>query len=168
LVYGHPERRLGKMPEILIALHRLLDKQSLVWRATLSELARWWRWRASRRYMVLPRGGNRFEVQFDEWDQEYPLALEIHRGPFVCSMPLLSSRTIVTADDLAYERRDPPRQPVVRPPAIDARHPSLKDAVRQALDWETVTPLNELSSSSLSDRVKKGLRWWKLQRTGTG
>ena len=82
LVYGHPERRLGRMPEILIALHRLLERQSLVWRATLTELARWWRWRASRKYLVLPRDGNRFEIQFDEWDPEYPLAMEIHRGDF--------------------------------------------------------------------------------------
>jgi hypothetical protein len=57
---------------------------------------------------------------------------------------------------------------VVVPPAIDQRSPSFKDAVRQAIDWETVTPIHELSSSSLPDRLKKGLRWWKLQRTGTG
>jgi hypothetical protein len=168
LIYGHPERRLGRMPEILIALHRLLDKQSLVWRATLSEWARWWSWRASRRYMILPREGSRFEVQFDEWAPEYPLALEIHRGPFVCSLPLVGPKTVVRVDELAYERRAAASEVVVQPPSIDGRHGGFKNAVRQALDWETVTPLHELSASSLSERVKKGLRWWKLQRTGTG
>ncbi len=168
LVYGHPERRLGRMPEILIALHRSLERQSLVWRATLTELARWWHWRAGRKYLVLPRDGNRFEIQFEEWAPDYPLALEIHRGSFCCSLPLSGPRTVIRVDELVYERREPARELAVVAPVVDDRHPSLKDAVRQVLDWETVTPLHELSSASLSDRLKKGLRWWKLQRTGTG
>jgi hypothetical protein len=167
-VYGHPERRLGRMPEILITLHRLLDRQSLVWRATLTEFARWWRWRASLKYIVLPRDGHRFEVQFDEWDPRYPLALEIRRGSFVSAIPLHGPRTVLSADDLVFERRERPASPLVVPPAIDTRGPSLKEAVRQALDWETVTPIHELSSSTLPGRLKKGLRWWKSQRTGTG
>jgi hypothetical protein len=168
LVYGHPERRLGKMPEILIALRRLLERKSLVWRATLTELARWWRWRCSRKYLVLHREGNRFEVQFDEWDAVYPLAVEIQRGSFSCSLPLAGSRTLIEVDELVYERREVPRAPLLAAPMIDVRHPGLKDAVREALDWETVTPLQELSTRSLAGHVKKGLRWWKLQQTGTG
>ena len=122
LVYGHPERRLGRMPEILIALHRLLERQSLVWRATLTELAQWWRWRAGRKYLVLPRDGNRFEIQFDEWDPDYPLAMEIHRGNFCCSLPLSGPRTVIRVDELVYERREPARQPIVAPPTVDDRH----------------------------------------------
>jgi hypothetical protein len=167
LIYGHPERRLGRMPEILIALHRLLERQSLVWRATLTELAGWWRWRTNRKYMVFPRGGNRFEVQFDEWDTKYPLALQIDRGSFTCSLPVSGSRTMFRMDDLVYERR-PTAEGSLMPPSHDARPATLKETVRRALDWETVTPIHELSSDSLPDRVKKGLRWWKLQRTGTG
>ncbi len=168
LVYGHPEGRLGKMPEVLIALHRLLQRHSLVWRATMTEVSRWWRWRSGLKYMVLPRGANRFEIQFDEWDAEYPLAIEIQRGCFSCSLPVTGSRTVIDVDQLVYERRDPPKEPVAVPPMIDHRHPGLKAAVRQALDWETVTPLHEISAASLTGRLKKGLRWWKLQQTGTG
>ncbi len=45
-----------------------------------------------------------------------------------------------------------------RPPCstLVRRTPSLKTAVRGALDWETVTPLADLPSSTLTDRVKKG------------
>jgi peptidoglycan/xylan/chitin deacetylase (PgdA/CDA1 family) len=168
LVYGHPERRLGRMPEILIALHRVLEKQSLVWRTTLTDLARWWRWRSGRRYMVLPRVGNQFEIQFDEWDPEYPLAMEICRPGFSSLLPLSGPRTVVALDELVYERCEPPRDGVIAPPTLDHRHESLKAAVARALDWETVTPLHELSAASLPERLKKGLRWWKLQRTGTG
>ncbi len=39
IVYGHPERRLGRMPEVLAMLSRAIDKKPLVWRTTLSELA---------------------------------------------------------------------------------------------------------------------------------
>jgi hypothetical protein len=166
LVYGHPERRLGRMPEVLIGLHRVLDRQSLLWRATMTELARWWRWRSERRFVVLPREGRRLEVQFEEWDPQYPLALEVQRGEFSASLPLSGPRTILSPDELAYERRA--STPALAAPRPDRRPVSLKDAVRQALDWETVTPLDELPSVSLSGRLKKGLRWWKLQRTGTG
>ena len=81
-VYGHPERRLGRMPEVFTALERVLDPHPFVWRTTLTEMARWWRWRADRKWQVIPRGGGRIEVQFDEWNSDYPLALEIQRGDF--------------------------------------------------------------------------------------
>jgi hypothetical protein len=168
LLYGHPERRLGRMPEILIALHRTLERQSLVWRTTLTELARWWHWRSSRKYLVLPREGNRVEIQFEEWDPEYPLAMVIHRGDFCCWLPLSGPRTVIRVDELVYERRGLEPDQAVAIPTIDDRNPSLKDAVRQALDWETVTPLHELSGVSLSVRLKKGLRRWTQLRTGTG
>ncbi|MGC8638615.1 MAG: hypothetical protein ACP5XB_01910 [Isosphaeraceae bacterium] len=168
LVYGHPERRLGRMPEILIALHRWLEQQPLVWRTTLTELAQWWRWRGSRKYMVWPRQGNRLEIQFEEWDSEYPLAMEVYRPGFSSLLPLSGPRTVVALEELVYERREPPRDGVIVPPALDQRHQSLRDTVARALDWETVTPLHELSAASLPERLKKGLRWWKQQRTGTG
>ena len=40
---------------------------------------------------------------------------------------------------------------------------NVKTAVRAALDWETVTPLEEIPRSSLSNRVKRGLRWLQAQ-----
>jgi hypothetical protein len=43
---------------------------------------------------------------------------------------------------------------------------SLKQAMRTALDWETVTPLNDIPRSSIANRLKRGLRWWKQTRTG--
>ena len=46
-------------------------------------------------------------------------------------------------------------------PILAQRPPSLKAVVRKALDWETVTPLDELPLNTLSARVKKGLRWWR-------
>jgi peptidoglycan/xylan/chitin deacetylase (PgdA/CDA1 family) len=166
IVYGHPERRLGRMPEILAMLSRAIDKKSLVWRTTLSELARWWRWRSDRRWLVISHDDHRLDIQFDEWDTEYGLALEIHRGRFRCSLPVTSSRMSLRLTDLVYERTEESRPSVVAP-SIDRGPLSLKQAVRTALDWETVTPLEEIPRSSLSNRVKRGLRLWKHDRAGT-
>jgi hypothetical protein len=163
-VYGHPERRLARFPEILAALAQAVSGDALLWRVTLTEFARWWRWRSERRWSLAPKAGGRLEVQFEDWDASYPLALEIRRGAHVSTVPIRSARTPLRLDVLAYERRDartdlPANLPAQRPP-------SLKAAVRSALDWETVTPFHDLPASSLADRVKKGLRWWRSRQVG--
>ncbi len=80
VIYGHPERRLGRMPEIMGAIASAVGSEPLVWRASFSELARWWRWRAERRWLVIPRESDRVEIQFDEWSNEYAFTLDIQRG----------------------------------------------------------------------------------------
>jgi len=165
VVYGHPERRLGRMPAILAMLGQAIENQPLVWRATFSELARWWRWRAERRWLVIPREDHRLEIHFDEWDTEYAFALEIHRGRFQCSIPVTGPRMSLGLGGLVYERRDQ-SEAGLDPPALERGGMSLKQAVRAALDWETVTPLEEISRSSISNRVKRGLRRWKLKHAG--
>lgn len=167
-VYGHPERRLGRYPEILAALADAIEGEPLLWRVTLTEFAAWWRYRASRRWSLLAKSEpeRRLEVQFDDWSPDFPLALEVIRGPHVSTIPLNNPLTPFRADELTYSRRDPridhfaPRI-VPRP-----HHLSLKSAVRQAIDWETVTPLDDLPAQSLADRVKKGLRWWRSRTQG--
>jgi hypothetical protein len=42
----------------------------------------------------------------------------------------------------------------------------FRSAVRSALDWETVTPLDELSGRSIAARVKRELRRWTERETG--
>ncbi len=165
VVYGHPERRLARMPEVLNMLARAIDREPLVWRATLSELARWWRWRSDRRWLVISHDDHHLEIQFDEWDTEYALSLEIHRGRFRCAVPVTSSRMSLRLCDVVYERTERSR-PSVAHPTIDRGSLSLKQAVRTALDWETVTPLDEIPRSTISNRVKRGLRRWKHKRAG--
>src|SRR5262245_16009182 len=155
------------MPEVLAILARTVGEKTLVWRTTFSELARWWRWRAERRWLVIPRENQCLEVQLDEWDNGFPLALEIQRGRFRCTLPVTGPRLSLRLAGLAYERIEEPGS-LPDPPEIDRRALSLKRAVQTALDWETVTPRAELPRSTLSNRVKRGLRWWKLQRMGIG
>jgi hypothetical protein len=165
VIYGHPERRLGRMPEIMKAIASAVDCGPLVWRASFSELARWWRWRSERRWLVIPREGDRVEIQFDEWNTEYAFTLDIQRGPFQCSVPVTGPRMSLGLSGLAYERRDPPERGL-EPPQIGAGPLSISRAVKSAIDWETVTPLDDIPRSSIPNRVKRGLRWWKLKRAG--
>jgi hypothetical protein len=134
----------------------------LLWRVTLTEFARWWRWRAERRWSLVPRGDLRFEVQLDEWSRSFPLGLEIVRGNHISRVPITGPRMSLRLDDLAYERRASPAE--IPSPTPARRPPDWKSAVRTALDWETVTPLAELPASSLTDCVKKGLRWWRHEQ----
>ncbi|MBX6315407.1 MAG: hypothetical protein IRY99_21225 [Isosphaeraceae bacterium] len=164
-VYGHPERRLGRHPEIVAALADAIAGEPLLWRVTLTEFARWWRWRLSRRWAVVPRAEGRFEVQFDEWEGTYPLALEIFRGEHIASIPLRGPRSTFRLGDLAYERR---RFRIDLPEPRPARRSrGLKAIVRTVLDWETVTPVEELPEQSLADRLKKGLRRWRAGAGGS-
>jgi hypothetical protein len=165
VIYGHPERRLGRMPEVMRALAQAIDGHPLVWRATFSDLARWWRWRGERRWMVLSREDHRLEIQFDDWDTQYPFAVEIYRGRFHCSIPVTGPRMSLGLAGLVYERSGPWAE-LLDPPAIDRETVSLKQAMRSALDWETVTPLNDIPRTSISNRLKRGLRWWKHNRAG--
>ncbi len=158
-VYGHPERRLAQFPEILGALDAATAGDGLLWRTTLTEFAEWWHWRDSQRWSLVARADGRYEVQFEDWRPEFPLGLEIVRGQHVSSVPLRGPRTALRLDDLAYERRDFRLHPAAPRRTRPSR--SLRAAVRQALDWETVTPLEELPATTLSARVKKGLRWWR-------
>ncbi len=160
VAYGHPERRLGRMPEVMAALARVVEESSLVWRATFTSIARWWRWRAERRWLVIPREAGRIEIQFSDWDDEYPMAVEIHRGAFSASIPVTGPRMILSLGNLVYERSNDGAE-LPEPPMIERPAPSLKNAVRAAIDWETVTPLGEIPATTLPNRVKRGLRWWK-------
>ena len=163
-VYGHPERRLGRHPEIVRELAGAVDRESLLWKTTLTEFARWWRWRGERRWSVVPRAEGRFEVQFEEWDPSYPLALEVIRGQHVAVIPLIGPRTAFARQGLAYERREPRAH--LPSPSIHRGPVGIKAAVRSALDWETVTPVDELSRSGIAARVKRELRRWKEREAG--
>lgn len=158
-LYGHPEQRLGRWPEILKNLASAIAGQDLLWRTTMTAFARWWVWRAQRRWSIVGKGPGLIEVQLDHWDSAYPLGLEIQRGEHIARIPITSPRQSIRLDHLAFERRGPRIDP---PAATPFRRPwGLRQTVREAIDWETVTPVAELPTESLRDLIKKGLRHWR-------
>lgn len=158
-LYGHPEGRLGRFPDVLTSLAAELRRHTLVWRVTLTEFARWWRWREGRRWSIVPRNEGRLEVQFDDWDATYPLGLEVQRGLHRALVPVDGPRLVLHAAELAYESR---KLRFDLPAPIRPRRPhSWKAAVRKVLDWETVTPLADLPVHSWRSLLKKSLRRWR-------
>lgn len=161
VVYGHPERRLGRMPGVMAEIARSVADRAFLWRATFTEISRWWRWRGERKWLVLPRADGRCEIQFEEWDSRYPLAVAIERGGFRCAAPIAGPRTVLGLNSLAYERVQTLSDAA---PVPIARAPSLKRVLRRALDWETATPIDELPKGTFGLEIKRGLRRWKQAR----
>jgi hypothetical protein len=158
-IYGHPERRLGRFPEVVTDLARMIADESLTWRIGLSEFVRWWRWRLARSWSLVPRGDGRFEVQLDEWDARYALGLEVVRGSRSALVPLPGPATAVDLHELAYERQSPAYSLPV--PIARRRELNVRSAIRRALDWETVTPIEDLPAVTLRSRLKRELRLWR-------
>lgn len=162
-LYGHPEGRLGRYPSILDRLAREVAARPGLWRVTLTEFARWWRWRGERSWCLVAREPGWFEIVCDQWDTTYPPAIEIARGGHSATIPLRSARTPIGRDQLVYERRQ--WRADLPSPRTEPAPFSLRNAVRRAIDWELVTPLEELPSQTWADRLKYRLRRWKRWRT---
>jgi hypothetical protein len=163
-VYGHPERRLARVPEVLARLAESIRDVDLLWRVTLTEFARWWRWRSGRRWSLVERSSGHYEALFEDGDSTFTPSLEILRGDFVARVPVRASRVPLDLAGVAYERRRP-RADLGR--AVPQRGPwGLRVALRRALDWETVTPLAELPADTPRAAMKKALRSWRESGPG--
>jgi hypothetical protein len=157
-VYGHPERRLARLPGVLDRLAGTIRDQELLWRVTLTRFADWWRWRLARQWTVTKGPGPRLDVRFADRDTTYTPALEIVRETHTATIPATTEHFVVDLDSLAFERR---RLRADLPRATAAPAPwSLRNAARRALDWETETPVAELPTRTARQRLKKRLRQW--------
>jgi hypothetical protein len=158
-VYGHPEKRLGRFPEVLETIARTALESSGVWRVTLGEFAQWWRWRGARRWS-LAREGDALRLTFDDPGDEYTAAIRVDRGGPTAWIPVRGAVTRFRLVDLAYEPVPPRLDPAHPMPAPISVRPRwlLRDCLGRLIDWETVTPLEELPSSTPAQRWKKRLR----------
>jgi hypothetical protein len=165
-VYGHPERRLGRFPIIVSALAEAVAGQSLTWRVGLGAFAEWWRWRLGRSWSLVPKGDFGYQLQLEDWDARFPLGVEILRGRHSALMPVTGPVTPIDVRELAYEHRAPA---YTLPPALrSTREYGVRSALRRALDWETVTPIDDLPIGSIRSRLKRDLRLWRERSRKAG
>ncbi len=156
-LYGHPTRRLGRHSELLDRAFTVADRFQAMWKTTLSEFAAWWRARADVR-LTVTRGGDRFVVLAKRKPLHYRVGIEYWRGDHLALMSMDGSRVAFSPGALAYEKRD--GRQTVRPARIDQSQ-GLRGRVQRLIDWERVTPVEEISSATWRNRVKRTLRRWR-------
>ena len=118
--------------------------------------SRWRVWRGDRRWSIVAKENDRLEAQFDVWDATYPMSLEILRGRHGASLSVNGPRMSFKLNGLAYVLRPGPAD--LPAPKTIRRRRGFRAAVRAAIDWETVTPIEELPADSLTARIKRRLR----------
>ncbi len=158
-LYGHTERRLGRFPQIVQDLAEAVAAEPGIWRTTLTEFARWWTVRASVRWSLARNEDETLAVYLENPRACPGLVVEIETNTSVASIPV-EGRTM-KIDANALQRR--PKQLRFDAPAGSASPPHLdvKALLRRGLDWETVTPTDELPTHTIVARWKKRLRRWR-------
>ncbi len=154
-LYGHPERRLVRFPLILKTISEELQQHSSVWRVTLTEFARFWKHRSQQRWSAWMLPDGRLRLQFETDPAGANLAVVVDWNDATTTIP-------VRGTDMVVER---PQQSVARKQVrFDAAseavapHFSLRQWIKNALDWEKVTPPDDLPTHTIAARWKKRLR----------
>ena len=157
-LYGHPTGRLGLHPQLLTEIFRTVDEFAAIWKTTMSEFANWWRVRSTV-CLSVSRHGDKFAVSAGELPREYRLGIEYFRGRHVALLPLEKNNIRFSPGSLAYENRESRRE--FRPVRVDRPH-GIKGHIRRLIDWERVTPVEEIAATSWQNIAKRTLRrWWR-------
>jgi len=156
MLYGHPAGRLGRHPDVLRRVLATADSLWALWKTTQSDWVAWWEARRRLRLTVTEEQG-RFVVAVEERPAGWSIAIEYWQAPHVALMPLEGAVTRFSPEALAYETRWTDR--LARPERVD-RPEGLKTRLRRAIDWERITPVEEISTSGWRNRVKRTLRKW--------
>ena len=159
-LYGHPDGRLGRYPHVLRRLLAVVAEWSDVWQTSLNEFHHWWRARSTAKFRVTSTDAGRYQVHASALPTAYPCGLQWVRDEGVASLPLTAEpQSLVPAQHCftPLQRDDLPRP-------IRCEFPrGWKDRLRRVLDWEYVTPVDEIDVSRWRGRVKRSLRRWKAR-----
>lgn len=152
--YGHPDGRVGRHPQLLRRVLGAIEQLPDVWRTTMTEFQHWWRLRGRVELEVHPNGDG-WLIAAERLPARHPCALEIIDGNRIATVPLDRTRVRIDRRSLKFVEREPNQVPTptrVRAPV------DLKAIVRRALDWERVTPIDEIDSGRWAGLMKKTLR----------
>ncbi|MHC4402757.1 MAG: hypothetical protein ACYTG0_24095 [Planctomycetota bacterium] len=153
-LYGHPTGRLGRYPQFVQRLLATVSRFSAIWKTTLTEFAHWWRLRAEVRLEATCRG-RQLVVTAGRLPPTHRIGIEYCRGMHVALLPLDGRRLEFSPQSVMYEKRD--GGPSVRPVRID-RAEGLRGRLRRLIDWERVTPIDEIGRSGWRNWAKRALR----------
>ncbi|MBI1323931.1 hypothetical protein GC170_12210 [bacterium] len=159
--FGHPDRRLGRKPEILRRLLSAASEFGRLWHVGLGAYADWFR--ARNRIALTVASDERYpgklSLQWHSSSRTVPepviwIEHEGRRWPVVCGGT--SGQASIRLDQ-RHSTPIPAALPVPECwPALPGN--GLRSVIRTALDWERETPVESLRGGPLARRVKGFLR----------
>lgn len=152
--YGHPAGRLGQFPEVLRGLFEFIESLERMWRVTLAEFARWWQVRSKIEIEAVRRAG-RVEVTAASCPPGYLAAIEYWLNDRAAALPLANGRATFSIDAPARQPRRAQRR---SHPGRFTRRSGWRERLRQYLDWECSTPLDEIDTRTWRGWAKRTLR----------
>ncbi len=156
ILYGHPTGRLGRFPALVRAVLRQVQCTPGVWKTTMLQMARWWKFRCRLTWQArCHRWG--LELEGPRTAGPWTPQLEIRRGGRTALVPLRPGRTRLGWEELAWF---PQPQEEEEHPLLELRplRSSWSGRLKQWLDWEKETPVAELPTAGVAALVKKTLR----------
>jgi hypothetical protein len=159
VLYGHPDRRLGRYPHILRTLLAHVSGQSDVWRTNLTSLAWWFDLRDRGRWTVTEAEEGwivESSTNSDEAALGEAFALELGVGAGTAIVRLDGGPQIIRRSMLrpaATDRSGNLPQPIRREFLS-----GFKPLLRRWLDWERTTPIAEIAADHWRGRLKRTLR----------
>jgi hypothetical protein len=105
--------------------------------------------------LIVTRNQDKYAIVVDRPVAGYRLGVEYQRGRHVALMPLDRPVVQFSPAALGYEKRE--GKATVRPVRIDQRQ-GIRGHVRRLLDWERVTPVEEIDTQDWRNRAKRTLR----------
>lgn len=159
--YGHPTGRLGRFRRLIPSLLETARGFGALWKTTMTEFATWWRMRSATTFSAWPTADG-FELLLRVPEGSFPLAVEYWMGEHVAVLPVRGTALRFSTGALAFERRRPVDE-LPQPTDADESH-GLRESLRRYLDWEAVTPYEELKARDPRTLLKKGLRYLRAGR----
>ena len=153
-LYGHPDRRLGRFPGLLRQSLIAAGELENTWCTTLAEFETWWRARSSIGVTAWRRGDD-IQLTVRGCPAGYAAAVDLHRGQQVAQVLLDRPNVSFSIASLPWRKRRSPRQ---IGPAMVRSASGLRAGLRLYLDWERVTPINEINTDNWRGWAKRTLR----------
>ncbi|HUY87574.1 MAG TPA: hypothetical protein VMV10_02450 [Pirellulales bacterium] len=153
-LYGHADGRLGRYPHVLRETLAAAAGYRDLWRTTLAEFADWWQARGRLSLDVVEYDGQ-LTVRGGRTAGGRQCAVEYFRGPNVARLPLDGPLVSFSAADPIMQ--SPLPAPRTYPAPFDQPE-DFRVSLRRYLDWEKVTPVEEISTRTWRGWAKKTLR----------
>jgi hypothetical protein len=158
VIFGHPDSRIGKHPEILHRMMRSAAQCKDVWMTDFESWAHWWRQRHDWRYDARWNQG----LKLDRFPDSEEAALEVFTPG---RDPVKITKRDAASGDFSKIGMSEARSSVL-PSATEVReeavahspYKKLKLSLKDWLDWEVKTPVRDYVIASPRDIIKIILR----------